>query len=90
MKHPNIVKYFDCFMDPNYLIIIMEYCNAGDLTGMIKAQAGQLLPEKHIMFFFVQVSQDTMARSGDCRVQDLAQSNFCCHSTRWVQHSGHW
>jgi serine/threonine protein kinase len=56
MKHPNIVKYFDCFMDPNYLIIIMEYCNAGDLTGLIKAQTGQLLPEKHIMFLFVQVS----------------------------------
>jgi serine/threonine protein kinase len=55
MKHPNIVKYCDCFMDPNYLIIIMEFCNAGDLSGVLKKQAGQLLPEKHIMFLFVQV-----------------------------------
>lgn len=55
MKHPNITKYYDCFMDPNYLIIIMEFCNAGDLAGLIKKQAGQLLPEKHVMFLFVQV-----------------------------------
>lgn len=55
MKHPNIVKYADCFMDANYLIIIMEYCNAGDLAGLIKRQAGQLMPEAHVMFLFVQV-----------------------------------
>lgn len=55
MKHPNIVKYCDCFMDPNYLIIIMEFCSAGDLSGVLKKQTGQLLPEKHIMFLFVQV-----------------------------------
>lgn len=55
MKHPNIVRYHDCFMDPNYLIILMEHCNAGDLAGLIKKQAGQLLPEQHVMFLFVQV-----------------------------------
>lgn len=54
-KHPNITKYCDCFCDPNYLIIIMEFCNAGDLSGLIKKQAGQLLPESHAMFMFVQV-----------------------------------
>lgn len=61
MKHPNIVKYHDCFMDPNYLIIIMEYCNAGDLAGLIKKQGTQLLPEKHIMFLFVQVRSHACA-----------------------------
>lgn len=55
LKHPNIVRYHDCFMDSAYLIIIMEFCNAGDLAGLIKKQAGQLLPEKHVMFLFTQV-----------------------------------
>ena len=55
LKHPNVVKYVDCFMDANYLIIMMEYCNAGDLAAFIKQQAGQLLPEAHVMFLFVQV-----------------------------------
>lgn len=55
LKHPNIVKYHDCFMDNAFLIIIMEYCSAGDLSGLIKKQAGQLLPEKHVMFLFIQV-----------------------------------
>lgn len=56
MKHPNIVKYTDCFMDAKYLVIIMEYCNAGDLAGIIKARKGSLMQEKDIMLLFVQVS----------------------------------
>lgn len=59
MKHPNIVRYCDSFIDASYLIIVMEYCNAGDLSGLIKRQAGKLLPEHHIMFLFVQVCVHT-------------------------------
>eukprot|EP00882_Tetradesmus_deserticola_P010857 GHRQ01011476.1.p1 GENE.GHRQ01011476.1~~GHRQ01011476.1.p1 ORF type:complete len:341 (+),score=164.73 GHRQ01011476.1:126-1148(+) len=54
-NHPNIVKYHDCFMDDVYINIVMEYCNAGDLTGLLKRRAGQRLPESEIMSLFVQI-----------------------------------
>ncbi|WIA40766.1 hypothetical protein OEZ86_004446 [Tetradesmus obliquus] len=54
-NHPNIVKYHDCFMDDVYINIVMEYCNAGDLTGLLKQRAGQRLPEPEIMSLFVQI-----------------------------------
>jgi serine/threonine protein kinase len=48
-------RYHDCFMDDVYINIVMEYCNAGDLTGLLKQRGGQRLPEPEIMSLFVQV-----------------------------------
>ncbi|KAJ3091927.1 hypothetical protein HK102_012483 [Quaeritorhiza haematococci] len=38
LRHPNIVRYYERFVDrENCLIyIIMEYCEGGDLAGLIK------------------------------------------------------
>jgi serine/threonine protein kinase len=33
----------------------MELCTAGDLAKLLKGRAGQLLPEQHVMFLFVQI-----------------------------------
>ena len=35
-NHPNIIKYFDSFFDSNYIYIIMEYMNNGDLESFYK------------------------------------------------------
>jgi serine/threonine protein kinase len=45
-------------MDDVYINIVMEYCNAGDLTGLLKQRGGQRLPEPEIMSLFVQVCFD--------------------------------
>eukprot|EP00775_Hariotina_reticulata_P005977 gene5977-6216_t len=55
LNHPNIVKYHDCFMDDHWVFIVLEYCNAGDLSSLIKRRAGQHIPEKEVMFLFVQL-----------------------------------
>jgi NIMA (never in mitosis gene a)-related kinase 1/4/5 len=36
MESPYIVKYYDSFIEKNYLNIIMEYCEGGDLYNLIK------------------------------------------------------
>ena len=36
LKHPNIVEYKESFLSPNSLIIVMEYCEVGDLAYHIK------------------------------------------------------
>jgi serine/threonine protein kinase len=50
-----LCRYHDCFMDDVYINIVMEYCNAGDLTVLLKQRSGQRLPEPEIMSLFVQV-----------------------------------
>ena len=36
LKHPNIVDYKESFLTPNQLVIVMEYCEVGDLAYHIK------------------------------------------------------
>lgn len=34
IDHPNIIKYYDSFTDENYLYIVMEYAQKGDLHAV--------------------------------------------------------
>lgn len=36
LYHPNIVRYIESFMENNELIIVMEYCEGGDIANKIK------------------------------------------------------
>ena len=36
LEHPHIVKYYDSFIDKQYLNIIMEFCEGGDLANFLK------------------------------------------------------
>lgn len=57
LKHPNIVEYKESFLTPSQLIIIMEYCEVGDLAYHIKKkqQKGEKFSEMEIFQWFVQV-----------------------------------
>lgn len=37
LEHPNIVKYYDSFIEKSFLNIIMEYCECGDLAQYLKS-----------------------------------------------------
>lgn len=36
LSHPNIVSYYNSFCEKNILIIVMEYCEEGDMAFHIK------------------------------------------------------
>lgn len=38
LKHPFIVCYIESFVEDNNLNIIMEYCDGGDLSYLLKQQ----------------------------------------------------
>lgn len=57
LSHPNIVKYKESFCQEGLLIIIMEYCEVGDLAFHVqqKKKKGEYFTETEIMNWFVQM-----------------------------------
>eukprot|EP00002_Diphylleia_rotans_P035163 TRINITY_DN7648_c0_g1_i1.p1 TRINITY_DN7648_c0_g1~~TRINITY_DN7648_c0_g1_i1.p1 ORF type:complete len:248 (+),score=46.34 TRINITY_DN7648_c0_g1_i1:169-912(+) len=58
LNHPNIVKYYDSFIESNQLNIILELAEFGDLGDMINKakKSNTLFMEKVIWGFFSQIS----------------------------------
>jgi serine/threonine protein kinase len=49
-KNPNIVKYYDDFEDKNYVNIVMEFCDGGDLRKYLqKVKKSKRLPEPEVL-----------------------------------------
>lgn len=57
LEHPNIVAYKESFLQPGQMIIIMEYCEVGDLAFHIKRKQGkgETFSEDEIFNWFVQI-----------------------------------
>jgi len=57
LSHPNIVGYKTSFISRGLLVIIMEYCEVGDLSFHIKRRQanGQHFTETEIFNWFVQL-----------------------------------
>ncbi|BGP17029.1 hypothetical protein JCM10213_000335 [Rhodosporidiobolus nylandii] len=58
-SNDNIVRYYERFVDKpnNMLYILMEYCEGGDLAGVIQRcrKTGQQLPEDVVWQYFTQI-----------------------------------
>eukprot|EP00929_Paragymnodinium_shiwhaense_P032452 TRINITY_DN1797_c0_g1_i1.p1 TRINITY_DN1797_c0_g1~~TRINITY_DN1797_c0_g1_i1.p1 ORF type:complete len:656 (-),score=177.80 TRINITY_DN1797_c0_g1_i1:74-2041(-) len=59
LDHPNIVEYRDNFFMGDTLVIVMQYCEGGDLASYIKEMARRKMRirEVQIMNYFVQIVQ---------------------------------
>lgn len=59
LRHPNILRIQDCFLHYDHLVIVTEYCDAGDLETLIKMRKkiGKSFCEEAVLGVFVQVSQ---------------------------------
>lgn len=57
LNHPNIVQYRHSYLEKRVLIIVMEYCECGDLATVIKKkkESGGKFAEETIMRWFVQI-----------------------------------
>lgn len=57
LRHPNIVTYRESWEgDDCQLYIVMGFCEGGDLYHRLKQQKGDLLPERQVVEWFVQVA----------------------------------
>jgi serine/threonine protein kinase len=50
INHPGIIKLNKCFQDAKYLCYILEYCDGGDLTKLIKTNQNRLTDELRIFY----------------------------------------
>lgn len=59
LDHPNIVEYKDNFFMADTLVIVMQYCEGGDLATYIKEKVKERrrIQEVQIMHYFVQILQ---------------------------------
>ena len=57
LDHPNIVAYKQSYFTSEQLIIIMEYCEVGDLTYHIKRKIKnkEFFEESEIFIWFIQI-----------------------------------
>ncbi|KAM8945953.1 serine/threonine-protein kinase Nek11-like [Pelodytes ibericus] len=57
LRHPFIVQFLSSFLEEEDFCIITEYCEGGDLQGVIQQQTekGQAFPEGHVLEWFIQL-----------------------------------
>ena len=53
LNSPYIVKYFDSFVENSTLHIVMEYCEKGDLSQVMKKTAAE--PKQNLEIFYSNV-----------------------------------
>ena len=55
LSHPNIIHFREVLTDKDYLYIVMDYADGGDLSMKIREQNGKFFPENKILDWFTQV-----------------------------------
>lgn len=55
LSHPNIIEYYENFLEDKALMIVMEYAQGGTLLDYLQSQNGRLLEEEEILHFFAQM-----------------------------------
>ena len=46
LDHPNIVKYYETYIDEKYIYLVMEYIGGGELFDLISKQKNQVFSEE--------------------------------------------
>jgi NIMA (never in mitosis gene a)-related kinase len=88
LDHPNIVKYKESFCENNLLIIIMEYCEVGDLSYHVKQKRKrqEFFTETEIMNWFVQLALALQyVHSNKVLHRDIKGSNIYLTSNNTVK-----
>ncbi|XP_064624629.1 serine/threonine-protein kinase Nek8-like [Lineus longissimus] len=55
LDHPNIIEYYENFLEDKALMIVMEYAQGGTLFEFLQQRNGNLFEEEEILKYFVQM-----------------------------------
>ncbi|EAZ51608.1 NIMA-related kinase 5 [Cryptosporidium parvum Iowa II] len=81
INHPYVIKCHESFIhDDVYLVIIMEYCEGGDIGAVIDSciSKGTYLPEEKILYWCAQLAAGLYYLHNECRIihRDIKPSNI--------------
>ncbi|XP_013380324.1 serine/threonine-protein kinase Nek8 isoform X2 [Lingula anatina] len=55
LDHPNIIEYYENFLEDKALMIVMEYAQGGTLYDYLQQKGDNLLEEEQILHYFAQM-----------------------------------
>ncbi|XP_023224641.1 serine/threonine-protein kinase Nek8-like [Centruroides sculpturatus] len=55
LKHPNIIAYYENFLEEQSIVIVMEYAPGGTLYDYLQQREGKLLSEEEVLYYFSQI-----------------------------------
>ncbi|UJR28665.1 hypothetical protein I4U23_009894 [Adineta vaga] len=85
LRHPNIVRFYDSFIDENYFCIVTEYCEDGDLDQYLKSlrkQRSRLQMDQVIDLFLQLLSAINFLHSKKILHRDIKTSNIFLKQNR--------
>ena len=58
LQHPNILKFHESYIEKDFVCIVTEYCEGGDLAEKIETvkQQGSLIQQQQVLDWFVQLT----------------------------------
>ena len=84
LHHPNIVAYFDSFVEDKALMIVMEYAEGGTIFEFLQSRE-TLLDEEEILHLFVQmVLSLQVVHDHNILHRDLKTQNIMLDKTKKV------
>lgn len=84
INHINIVRFYDCFEKFNFIHIVLEYCNSGDLAQLIHIKAPLSIYDIHDIS--KQLSEAILHLSdNDIVHRDIKPSNILLHRSNNVR-----
>lgn len=95
LRHPNIVTYRESWEGEDcQLYIVMGFCEGGDLYHRLKQQKGELLPERQVVEWFVQIAMalevcwdSKKALWGSEGTSEVKRCAFAFVVSAWKKHS---
>ncbi|EDO46185.1 predicted protein [Nematostella vectensis] len=84
-QHPNIIRYYDSFVQEKALMIVMEYAQGGTIYDYLQQRGGKLMDEDEILRLFVQILLALRhVHKGQILHRDLKTQNILLNKKRKV------
>lgn len=89
LEHPNIIEYYENFLEDKALMIVMEYAEGGTLFDYLQQRGNSLLDEDEVLYLITQILLSLQhVHSKQILHRDLKTQNILMNKDRDVVKTG--